>query len=306
MPMRRPLVLAGAAGLLLASLPAAATAAPARRVLRVDGRERTYLLHLPPAATGGAPRPLVLLLHGRLGNGAGMAKLTGFDALADREGIVVAYPDGVDRSWADGRDGTPADRKNVDDVTFLTALVAEIAAHARIDPARVYVAGMSNGGFMSERLACAAPRTFAAVGVVAATLGESLAARCKPAAAVPIAYVLGTRDPLVPYAGGVLPHDRGSVLGGEATVERWRDWNGCTAPPTPLDLPSRTADGTRVVERRWSGCRDGSAVLFYRVDGGGHAWPGGLPYLGEGLIGRTSQNLDASAALWAFFAEHRR
>jgi polyhydroxybutyrate depolymerase len=235
-----------------------------------------------------------------------MAKLTGFDALADREGIVVAYPDGIRRSWADGRLGTPADRQGVDDVGFLRALVREVAAHERIDLTRVYVAGMSNGGFMSERLACEASDLFAAVGVVAATLGENIAATCKPTHPIPIAYFNGTEDPLVPYNGGVLGADRGRVLGAEESVQRWATLNGCTGAPVETALPQRTADGTSVRERAWTTCRDAAEVRAYRVEGGGHAWPGGWAYLGERLIGRTSRNVDASAVLWEFFARHRR
>lgn len=289
------------------ALTATATlqAQESRQTFRHGERDRSYLLYVPTPAAPHA-RPLVLLLHGRLGDGAGMAKLTGFDALADREGLVVAYPDGIRRSWADGRGATPADQEHVDDVGFLTALVREIEARELIDPARVYVAGMSNGGFMSERLACEASATFAAVGVVAATLGETLAATCKPRRPVPIAYFNGTEDPLVPYAGGEIGGGRGRALGAEESVERWRRWNGCGAAPTTRALPENAHDATAVRERSWTACREGAAVVAYRIDGGGHSWPGGWQYLNAHLVGRTTHNLDANRALWELFSAHSR
>ena len=187
---------------------------------------------------------------------------------------------------------------------FLTALVRELEALEHIDPARVYVAGMSNGGFMSERLACEASSTFAAVGVVAATLSERLAATCKPQRAVPMVYFNGTEDPLVPYDGGDVGGGRGRALGAEASADRWRQWNGCTGPAVTRALPETAHDATAVRERSWTACRDGSAVVTYRIDGGGHTWPGGFQYMSQHLIGRTTHNLDANQALWAFFSAH--
>ena len=125
--------------------PASAQRTDSSHPLAVGGRDRTYTLHLP-ALRDGRPLPLVVLLHGRLGTGAGMARLTSFDAIADSVGILVAYPDGWRRSWADGRMGTPADRQGVDDVAFVLAMIDDIARTVPIDRHRIYVAGISNGG----------------------------------------------------------------------------------------------------------------------------------------------------------------
>lgn len=283
--------------------PASAQRTDSSHPLAVGGRDRTYTLHLP-ALRDGRPLPLVVLLHGRLGTGAGMARLTSFDAIADSVGILVAYPDGWRRSWADGRMGTPADRQGVDDVAFVLAMIDDIARTVPIDRHRIYVAGISNGGFMTERLACEAGDRFAGFGVDAATLSDSLAERCRPSP-VSMMFFNGTADPLVPWAGGELG-SRGHALGVEATLMRWAAWDRCSGTPTEETLPDTAHDGTTASVRRYAPCADGTAIVAYKFTGGGHTWPGGLQYLPPMFVGVASKNLDGSRTLWAFFASRRR
>lgn len=272
--------------------------------LQSGGLARHYLLHLPPGATA-APRPLVVLLHGRLGTGAGLERMAFFDRVADSAGVVVAYPDGWRRSWDDGRPGTPAARRHVDDVAFLLALLDDVARRTAIDPGRVYLAGMSNGGFMTERMACEAPGRFAAVGVVVATLSDSLAGACRLGTPVPALFIHGTDDPLVPFNGGRLG-DRGNAVSADSTVALWAAWDRCGPSAPALALADTAHDGTTVEVRRYADCAGGAEVVGYVVRGGGHAWPGGTQYLPVRFVGRASRNLDASLELWRFFARHRR
>ena len=272
--------------------------------IEVDGLARTYLLHVPPGPR--EKRPLVVLLHGRLGTGAGEARLSDFDPIADSVGALVAYPDGIRRSWADGRLGTPADKRGIDDVGFFRALVADVAAREPVDSSRIYVAGMSNGAFMTERLACDASDLIAAAGVVAGTLSDSLAARCRPTRPVPVMLMNGTADPLVPYGGGDLSGGRGHTLSVAETVAHWASWNGCAAAPASRILPDTAHDGTTVTEERYGHCRDRADVVELTITGGGHTWPGGPQYLPARFIGPASRNLDGSRTLWTFFSEHGR
>lgn len=123
------------------------------------GLTRSYRLHVPPAEPSG----LVISLHGGGGTGAGQEALTDFDAVADAADLLVVYPDGYDKSWADGRGASPADRRHLDDVGFLVALAAKLVHDFDIAPGHVFATGMSNGGFMSNRLACDRADIFAAV-----------------------------------------------------------------------------------------------------------------------------------------------
>lgn len=279
-----------------------------RGTIRIDGRERTYLLHLPSGYTPGQPRPLVLSLHGRLGDGKGQARLSHFDTVSDEHGLLVVYPDGLDRSWADGRAASPSDKKGVDDVKFMSELIDKLSREYSIDRNRIYATGMSNGGFMTGRLACELSGKIAAVAIVAASLSDNTAAACHPRNPVSVLVMQGTADPLVPFSGGPLGKkgERGNILSHSATVEKWLQLNACLANPKTEHILDKVGDGTSIDIQIYSPCRSGREVEDYVINDGGHAWPGGLAYLGDRWIGKTSKNLDASEAIWNFFATNSR
>ena len=276
--------------------------------LRVDGRERSYAYHVPASYDGTRAVPLVLALHGRLGQGSGEERLSHFDKISNGHGFLVVYPDGLDRSWADGRGGTPSDRKSVDDVKFISELIDKMEQEYKVDPSRVYVAGMSNGGFMSSKLACQLPDRIAAVAIVAASLSESAAANCHPSVPVSVMVLQGTNDPLVPLAGGALGRNGsgGMVLSHDATVEKFAKLDRCASPPKKEHISDQAGDGTTIDAELYSGCAGGTEVRSYVVNDGGHAWPGGMQYLPASIIGKTSKNMDASEVIWDFFAKHSR
>lgn len=279
--------------------------------LRHDARQRSYLLHLPDSYDG-TPAPLVVALHGGGGSGAGMARLTGLDDVSDREGFLVVYPEAVAGVWNDGRGVRKYEshREDVDDVGFVAALIARLTQRVSVDETRVYVTGMSNGAMMAHRLACELTQRLAAVAPVAGAMPRNVAARCEPAAAVSILMLNGTDDALVPWEGGHVRLGRqrlGEILSAPGTAALWASLNGCDARPRVDERPDRDpADGTRVHGHVYPGCRAGVAVALYEVRGGGHAWPGGWRYLPEFLIGKTSRDIDASEAIWRFFATRTR
>ena len=263
------------------------------------GRERTFLYHLPPNTRPGLP--LLLSLHGRLGQGRNQADLTGFNAVADESGFLVVYPDGVERSWADGRGTTSADEQGVDDVGFLSALIDHFADTYQVETRRVYATGMSNGALMSYRLACELSGRVAGIAPVAGLLSEPLAARCSPTRPMPVISFVGTEDTLMPYGGGELSQDRGRVLSAERTRAWWAERAGCTATPEGVSEPDRVPeDGTSLRRDTHGGCWEGVEVTFYTVEGGGHAWPQDKESERESLVGRTSREIDASRTAWRF------
>jgi poly(3-hydroxybutyrate) depolymerase len=165
--------------LLLAALSgvqagAAAAGGTVSRRLEVDGRTRTYLLHVPAALSRGRPAPVVLVFHGGGANAEGTEHMTGFSSLADREGFLVAYPEGVGRNWNDGREipGSTAHREKLDDVGFVTALIDTISREHAVDPLRVYATGMSNGGIFSHYLAARLSERIAAIAPVVGGMAE--------------------------------------------------------------------------------------------------------------------------------------
>lgn len=268
---------------------------------------RVYFVHRPAAAGAGAP--LLFVLHGGEGTAPRRAFQTGFNAIADREGFVVVYPQGVDYGWQDGR---PADvRKGrteqgaaVDDVAFFRAMIDDFTRRGEADPKRIYVVGGSNGGMMTQRLACEAADLIAAVVAVVASLPAQIAPACRPGRPLPILMMNGTADPLMPFAGGQVAGNRGAVMPVMETVEFWRRSNGCSDAPERSDMPDRDpADGIKTEIFAWRSCRSGSEVVFFRMNGAGHGLPGrsrNKAAMSEELGGRSSNDFDSSEEAWTF------
>ena len=272
----------------------------------VDGHERTYEVHAPASYKGEQSVPLVLALHGRGGTGHGTAGLTHFDAVADAHGFLVVYPDGLGNSWADGRGATSSDKDGIDDVKFLSELIRKLTRDYKIDSSRVFVTGISNGGFMSQRVACDLSNQVAAVGIVAATMGEITASHCHPGKPVSVMLIQGAQDPLVPIQGGPMGPNgsRGMILSLKDAAKKWIGLDACDSKPEIAALQDKAADGTSIRREAFTGCKGSAEVVVYTVEGGGHTWPGGKAYLSESIIGKTSHNMDASEVLWEFFSKH--
>lgn len=259
--------------------------------LEHEGQTRGYRVVVPEAAAC-APAPLVFDLHGLTSNPVQQEWISGLARLGREEGFIAVHPEGSGdvRSWNAGSCCGTAARDGVDDVGFLDAIRARLATALSIDPRRVYATGLSNGGYLAHRLACERADVYAAIAPVAGVLGVP---RCDSARPVPVFQVHGTADQLVPYLGGGM----GGGLSAPATVQWWAERNQCDATPVLT-----FAHGDVTCERR-SGCAGGADVELCTVSGGGHSWPGG-PDLILPALGATSPDLDATAALWAFFEEH--
>jgi polyhydroxybutyrate depolymerase len=286
--------------------------APVEHQFTWKGVERRYLVHAPRNRAPGVKAPLVLVLHGGGGNAEGTIKLTKhrWDELADRDGFVVVYPDAVDKNWNDGRtvESSEAHREKVDDVGYFSAVIDAVSKSENVDPRRIYATGISNGGFMSHRLGRELSSRIAAIAPVAANLQTAEDFAVVPSRAVSVLAINGTEDPLVPFGGGdvhFLKLKRGKCLSAKETIAWWVKVNGCAAEGVAGAVPDRDAgDGTTVRTETHGGGRDGTEVILYIVEHGGHTWPGGLQYLPAVLIGKTCRDFDASDVIWAFFKKH--
>jgi polyhydroxybutyrate depolymerase len=302
---------AAAVVLFVATAPAAAATFESAAI-RVGGLDRDYYYHRPEAVRREAPMAVVFVLHGGAGRAKQFAGYLNFDTFVDPRNLLVVYPQGFERHWNDGRGDTTitTQQRGIDDIAFLRAVLDALAERYPIDRRRVYVAGISNGGMMALRLACAAADTFAAVAAIAASMPDGLAPDCRPARPVPVLLINGTEDPLVPYHGGAVGfgrRDRGKVRSTPDTISQWAGLNGCTAPSTIRVLPDGDPDdGSRITVERRLACRAGTEVTLYRVDGGGHTWPGRPPYLPRFIIGRTNRDIDATEHILDFFDRHAR
>ena len=286
-------------GLFWLTASAVTLAAPVSETLKSGGDLRNYWLVRPEGIEKTKPAPLLMVLHGSAGSGEDMMTVTqrGFERLADKEKFVVVYPDALERRWND-QGGT------VDDVGFLLAIVDKLVADGLVDKNRIYVAGISNGGMMAQRLACEQADRIAGIATVAGGLPEPLQATCKPARALPVLVIHGTEDPIVPWSGGAVAgfEDFGKVLSARETAKFWAANNRCGDGGVIAAEPDRDPkDGTRVKMEVFASCPAGAAVKLAAVEGGGHTWPGGYQYLPERFIGRTSQDVDANMLIWDFF-----
>ena len=274
--------------------------------MQSGGLDRTYIVHVPAALPKG-PVPLVVVLHGGGGSAAGAAKQTHFDAESDAGGFIAIYPNGTGRSrllmrradrqgfytWDAGNCCGYAQENGVDDVGFIRALVAQVEQDYSIDPKRVYATGISNGGMMSYRLACEASDVFAAVGVVS---GLIEAPACSPTAPVSVIHFHGAADENIPLAGGVgakaLEKEHHKPV--QDSIDFWAKADGCPAA-------ARSEQGGMHVQA-YASCKDGTAVMFYIIEGGGHAWPGGEQT--AFFLDKPSTVVDATAEIWKFFEAH--
>lgn len=269
----------------------------------INGLKREFITYLPAGGGVGEAMPVIISLHGRLGTAEGEMKFADFRPIADREKVIVVCPQGINRSWNDGR-GTPAHKKGINDVKFINELISYILKTYHADPKRVYVTGMSNGGFMTSRLACELPDRIAAIAVVAASMDQD--ENYAPQKQIPAMYIQGTADPLVPFAGGPMKRGAGGLIyGHEEVLKAWAAADNCDNKAAIVNLPVVINDGTSIIKETYEGS-NGLKVIGYTVNNGGHTWPGGTLYLPKAIIGSLSHNMNACDVIWNFFKQYHR
>lgn len=277
------------------------------RSIRHDGLERYARVFIPSIHSHERPAPLVFMLHGGLGSGEQLEMRSAeMNTIAEREGFIVLYPDGVEsdgllkaRTWNAGGCCGYAHESDADDVGFLIALLDEISDQLCVDARRVYSAGMSNGAMMSYRLACEHAPRFAAIAPVAA---GQIFPTCDPSNSVPVLHIHGSDDPNAPYVGG-----QGCGLAGVSFppvmegLDLWRGTNACQGPERHL-----LALGNGRCELLGE-CE--APVVRCLVEGGGHSWHGGHPpalKLRRCEGGSHSTSFPSSELIWRFFSGQAR
>jgi len=274
--------------------------------IEVAGVKHSYRTYVPKDLPKGAP--LVLVMHGsgegpqRIRIGTGYA----FERLADQHGFAVVYPKAYASDWNDCSRIGDKELNGVrgDDVGFLSALVDKLVSELALNPARVFAAGVSNGGSMAMRLALEQPSRYKAVAAVVANVPAAENFQCKPAAqkATSVMIMNGTEDPLVPYAGGEINllglfYKGGPIVSSRASAQYFANWAQLAGEP--LTSEKTVTEGVRVEQNRWS--QDGKAeVELVSIHGGGHGLP--QPYSQRPrLLGPSPMEPNGAAMIWAFF-----
>ncbi len=309
-----------AAALVLATSGVQAAQITSQDMARPEGTR--HFLVAKGAVKSAAKPPLIILLHGHggtaaqlLGQKGSAAPLSVWLDIADREGLVLVAPDGLKGSdgkpgWNDCRSDADSN-PSADDTAFVAALIDREVHEDNIDPARVFVMGMSNGGMMTFRVASELGKRVAGFAAVSASMAAS--PECAPPMTPVSALIIsGTKDPLVPYEGGPVGFSartsRGSVIGIEQAVGVWRRLDGL--PEAAVSIVALPPQGNTTATRTvWGGKSGGFQVELLRIDGGGHVEPSKTQRIGAtyaAIVGRQNGDVEAAEEAWAFFKDKRR
>lgn len=262
-----------------------------------DGIRSAIVMPAPQASA-----PTLVVLHGATISADLTARWSGFAEAAAAHGFAAVFPEGIYKLWNDARGDKLS---SSDDVGFLRRLSKELVTRGVADPARVYIAGISNGGMMTLRMLCEAPELYAGAATVIANMPAEAGASCRLTKPMPVIMFNGTADPLVPYRGGGvgLTGSRGEVWAAERTAAFIARANGCA------DLAERQVgsggDRIKVVRLDWAGCSSGRTVTLYRVEGGGHQLFGHTNILPM-IFGPGTTQVSAPEIIMDLFAKEQR
>lgn len=279
---------------------------------RVYGFRRSYLLHIPKGYDHSTPLPLVVALHGGFRTAKQMEEESGFSELADQEGFIVLYPDGISffgwlQHWNAGHCCGLAMKKEIDDVGFVSQVIEQACQRLKVDRSRIYLAGYSNGGMLAHLFAAQKPEIPAAVAAIAATIGSQPSPsepemRIPPARGpVPIIMLHGREDDVVPYERGNFSHGwRHGYVSVKESVSFWIKANQVALLPKKEKMM-----GGRVLKETWAGKNKGGEVVLYTLEGWKHSLP---TKTHTQKLAETDplKGFHATANIWEFFKKHRR
>lgn len=279
--------------------------------IRINGFRRTYLVHIPSDYKPDTPLPLVVVIHGAFDTAEGMEKITRFSQLADREGFVVLYPNGMGllgflQHWNAGHCCGKAADDQVDDVGFVAAAIEDVCARFKVDRRRIYMVGFSNGGMLTYRFASERGDLLAAAAPMAASIGGKPSEDHpewripEPVRPIPVIVFHGLLDDDISYQGGVSRHRGGTrtAWSVEESVQFWVTRNGCSP-----QVISRDLNAGSVLVKSWLNCKNNAEVALYVIKNWGHVWPGS--YFTAALAKNDPlSNFDAAEIIWDFFKVH--
>jgi polyhydroxybutyrate depolymerase len=315
-----------------------AIAQETKETLTLENVDRSFVVHLPKGYDDKQHYPVVILLHGTNQDSDDMERLTRFNELADKDSVIAVYPSALHGRWNFGipelprqdyqrgpyrrrgygypgrypgggypppqRDPEERNRQQpADDVDFFNHMFDKLATKFAVDKARIYIAGLSDGGFMTLKAGCDLADRVAAIGTVGSAMPKTMV--CIPSRPLPAIMINGTDDPVVKYDGGKGKNGRIATISAEDTAKQWAKYNRCAEKPDHSKLSAHGKGSMETKVDTYSGCQQDAQVVLYSVKGGGNTWPGGEQYESEKTIGKTSEDLDANATLWSFFVTRK-
>jgi len=265
------------------------------KMIQHDGTDREYIIYIPESYDPNTKTPLLFNFHGFTSNAAEQMAYGDFRSIADTAGFLIVHPEGLrfngQTHWNVG--GWTVGSQ-VDDVGFTESLITEISNDYNVDESRIYATGMSNGGYMSFLLACQLSDRIAAIASVTGSMTPETFESCDPQHPMPILQVHGTSDPVVPYNGTVWSRSINDVM------SYWATYNSCAQDATSMEISDiNQSDGSTVESNTYPDCQNGVTTIHYKVEGGGHTWPGS-----NFDNGSTNYDVDASSLIWAFLSNY--
>jgi poly(3-hydroxybutyrate) depolymerase len=280
---------------------------------------------------------VVILLHGMNQEPGDMERLTRFDELADKAGIIAIYPSALHGRWnvgvrapqkepmrsplgrggrrgglgggfpgggypgggqGQGRRDEQNQPAQQDDIEFLNRMLDQVSTKYSVDAVRIYATGLSEGGFMAIKVGCSMAERIAAIAPVGAAMPKTMV--CLPSRPMSVVMINGTSDPVVPHDGGTEHNLQLPVVSVADSAKAWARIDRCAEKPTQTKLQAHSKGGMETKVETFDGCQQDSQVVSYSVKGGGNTWPGGEQYEVEKQVGKTSQDLNANEAIWNF------
>lgn len=277
-----------------------------------NGSRRTYVVHLPPSYNKNTATPVVLYLHGG-GGDKRAAFIDGLDKYADKYGFLLIAPEAAGKTvlghlrgtWNGGKWATGECCGTADDVGFIRTLIETVKTDYNVDERGIFATGISNGGLMTNRLACELSDVIAAIAVVAPA---AIMSDCHPGRPIPVMHIHGTEDPANPLDGSApkkifkegtafaMPYKRMSP---REVVNEWREIDQCSG---------QTITGYRkggATCEIFTDCAQDVEVALCLIDGMGHTFPGGSQYLPVSMVGKVSHDMTFDQ-IWEFFARNKR
>jgi polyhydroxybutyrate depolymerase len=283
---------------------------------------RTYLYYIPSSYDGSEAVPLLFSFHGMGSSGVEQIDLSKLDELAEQEGFITVFPDSTNLprdeespcysslialenanpifasidliQWNIGTNLSLQYCAGVDDVGFTSDMVDWFDDNYNIDASRIYATGFSNGAQFSHYVGLMLPGTFAGIAPVSSPLTTNMT--WESVTPTTVIMMMGTADPIVPYDGNPLA----SIYSMNDTVDFWLDVDDISLETEPVETVwgPTTKDPTSVTRYVYSGGTDGTQVVLFKIEGGGHTWPGGPQYAEEFAIGKVTTHIDGSAFIW--------
>jgi polyhydroxybutyrate depolymerase len=254
-----------------------------------DGINRSYRVFLPSGYNSTIKYPLVLNLHGNGSTASTQEMYSQMNSVADTAKFIIVYPNGISNTWNSG-----FGHVSTDDVGFISALIDKMISDYSINKSKIYTCGMSMGGFMSFRLACELPEKIAAIASITGLVANQVMTNCQTQIPVPTMFIHGTNDATVSYDGTEY------YSSAEATKNWLIERNECSNEVSIYNFPDLVNEGSTVTKYTYSSCKNSNEVWFYRVENGGHTWPG-APEVST--LGNTNRDINANVEIWNFFSK---